>query len=67
MRHWPRGVIGPEDLDMLARVLQKTLPPGSTEIEEDWHAAVILRAFQAGMIDEATLVANLQGKPPPAG
>ena len=67
MRHWPRDVIGPDDLAMLTRVLQKTLPPGCTEIEKEWHAAAILRAFQAGVIDEAALEANLKGQSPPKG
>ncbi|RTM07522.1 MAG: hypothetical protein EKK31_11240 [Hyphomicrobiales bacterium] len=65
MQHWPRDVISSEDLAMLERVLQQALPPGSTDTEKEWLAAAIIRTFQAGVVDESSLVASLQGRKPP--
>jgi hypothetical protein len=58
MRHWPREVIGPEDLAMLHRVLRQTLPGSSTAIEREWLAAALIRIFQTGVTEEVDLVAK---------
>jgi hypothetical protein len=49
------GVFQPADLGMLSRVFDATAVLGETEEEREVRAAKILRHFEEGMTDEATL------------
>jgi hypothetical protein len=55
------GVIEPQDLKMLERVLEKTLPTGSTEKEREFRAAILVNLFNDGKRTEAELVGTMLG------
>lgn len=55
------GVLKPQDLKMLKRVLEKTLPAGSTEQEREFRAAILINLFNDGQRTETELVGTMLG------
>ncbi|MDX8454931.1 hypothetical protein RFM98_19385 [Mesorhizobium sp. VK9D] len=62
MRWQCAGILEPEDIEMLERVLRKMLPPNATADEREWLASLLVKAFQSGAADEAALVAKIADK-----
>lgn len=59
MRAQCEGILEPEDIAMLERVLRKMLLANAPLDEREWLAALLGQAFQAGVIDEADLLAKI--------
>jgi len=57
----PCGVLNPRDLKMLQRVLDQTLPAGSTAQEREFRAAILVNLFNDGKQTEAELVSVMLG------
>ena len=55
------GVLKPRDLKMLERVLDRTLPAGSTAKERQFRAAILVNLFNNGTRTEAELVSTMLG------
>jgi hypothetical protein len=55
------GVLKPDDVAMLKRVLEKTLPVGSTAAEREFRAAILVNLFNDGKRSEAELVSAMLG------
>lgn len=65
MRSQPNSVLGPDDMAMLERVLQKLLPESADTAEREWLGSLLIAAFQNGTTDEAALVATMDRKAKP--
>lgn len=59
---WPRDILSPSNITMLRRVLERVSPDGATEVEKQWLAASLVRAFQGGLTREHELVAAFLGE-----
>jgi hypothetical protein len=57
----PWCVLNPRDLKMLQRVLDRTLPAGSTPQEREFRAAILIHLFNDGKRSEAELVSAMLG------
>ncbi|WP_027154416.1 hypothetical protein [Mesorhizobium sp. WSM2561] len=55
------GIFKPSDLELLSRVLDATLPKGASVKEREAHAATLVTLFNAGIVNEADLVATFMG------
>lgn len=56
------GIVRPEDLGMLGRVFDATAVPDENERDREARAAAILRYFEDGLNDEATLISLVKTK-----
>lgn len=57
----PGCVLNAHDLEMLERVLDQTLPGGSTAKEREFRAAILVNLFNDGITSEAELVSTMLG------
>ncbi|RWI57184.1 MAG: hypothetical protein EOR16_16585 [Mesorhizobium sp.] len=57
------GILKPGEVALLRRVLDTTLPEGSTQLERDFRATTLLNLFKGGMRTEAELIAAITGQP----
>lgn len=55
------GIMRPEDLALLSRALDRTLPAGAPRLEREFHAVTLVNLFTAGERNEEALVAAFSG------
>ncbi|MGD9912932.1 MAG: hypothetical protein AB7S80_02545 [Rhizobiaceae bacterium] len=55
------GIMKPEDLALLSRVLDRTLPAGAGPLEREFHAVTLVNLFTAGERSEDALVTAFAG------